>query len=77
MQQTLWQIAWHRFSIISSIISDTNARVVATLFYFTILVPFGVGSTLFSDPMHTKQEDANWHEREPVPNDLESAREQG
>ena len=46
-----WQLAWHRFNIITGIISDTNARVVALIFYFTILVPFGLGSTLFADPL--------------------------
>lgn len=76
MNQTILATAWQRFTIISSIISDTNARIVATVFYFTILVPFGVFYTLFGDPMR-KSDDPAWLDRDPVPTDLESAKEQG
>jgi hypothetical protein len=72
----LMQIAWHRFNVISGVVSDTSARVVSTLFYFTVLVPFGIGSVFFSDPMRTK-EDAAWLDREPVPTDIDSAKQQG
>jgi hypothetical protein len=82
-----WKLAWHRFNIITGIISDTNARVVALIFYFTILVPFGLGSTLFSDPLRRKttRDDSGqpqhaglgWVERDPVPDDIDSARQQG
>lgn len=75
-EQSTWDVAWHRFNVISGIISDTTARVIAVLFYFTILVPFGIISTLFSDPLRRK-ESARWLERPPVPADIESAREQG
>ena len=72
----LWRIAWERFSINSSIVADGNGRFIATLFYFTILVPFGLLSTLFMDPLRRRQPEVSWHSREPVPSDLESAREQ-
>lgn len=75
-EQSVWDVAWHRFNIISGIISDTTARVIAVLFYFTIFVPFGIVSTLFSDPLRRK-ESARWLERPPVPTDIESAKEQG
>lgn len=70
-------IAWQRLMVISAIVGDVNGRAIATLFYFTILVPFGIGSALFSDPLRIKQQTTQWIEREPVPTDLESAREQG
>lgn len=83
----IFDVAWHRFSIISSIISDANARIISVLFYFTILVPFGIGSTLLSDPLRRKVTRAvdgsiqhpglAWIDRDPVPNDLDSARQQG
>ncbi len=63
--------------MITSIISDTNARVVAILFYFTFFVPFGIVSTLFSDPLRTKENSPKWIDRDPLPNDLESAQQQG
>lgn len=73
----IWQVAWNRFKVISSIISDTSARVVAVLFYFTFFVPFGIASTLFSDPLRRKDNAPKWIDREPVPTDLESAQQQG
>lgn len=72
----LIQIAWHRFNVISGVVSDTSARTVATLFYFTVFVPFGIASTFFSDPMRIK-ESAEWLERDSVPNDIDSAKQQG
>ena len=83
----IWDIAWHRFNVIQSIVSYANARIIAILFYFTILAPFGIGYSLVSDPLHEKETTTKdgkktnvgqgWHKREPVPTDLESARLQG
>lgn len=70
-------IAWQRFTINTSIVADGQGRFIATLFYFTVLVPFGFGYTLLSDPLRRKNNQAEWLEREPVPTDLESAKEQG
>ena len=42
---------WMRFG---HFMGDIVARVVMTIFYFTILLPFGVGVTLFSDPLDRK-----------------------
>lgn len=84
---SIWDIAWHRFNVIQSIVSDANARIIAVLFYFTILLPFGIGYSLTSDPFNQEKvvgangKESNtgqaWHEREAVPTDLESARRQG
>jgi len=73
--------------VILSVVSDANARAIATLFYFTLLVPFGVGSALFSDPLRQKvitddngmrrPSGREWAKRDPVANDLDSARQQG
>jgi hypothetical protein len=76
MKQIL-NLAWHRFTIITSIISDTNARVVIVIFYFTIFVPFGLVSRLFSDPLRMKNPQNIWLKRDPIPTDLDSARQQG
>jgi len=76
MKQLL-NLAWHRFTIITSIISDTNARVVVVIFYFTIFLPFGLISRLFSDPLRIKNPQNVWLKRDPLPTDLDSARQQG
>lgn len=69
-------ITWHRFSLIMAVVSDATARIISTLFYFTLLVPFGLGSRLFSDALN-RNGTPTWHDREPIPTDVESARLQG
>ena len=72
----IFRIAWERFRLISLIIGEVQSRVLLTVFYFTILLPFGLGSRLFSDPLRLDAP-AEWLERDPTPDDLDSAREQG
>jgi len=74
--RSIRQIAWHRFSIIASVVSDASARVVSLLFYFSILVPFGIASRLFSDVLR-RNGHAEWLDRDPIPTDIDSARLQG
>jgi hypothetical protein len=49
--QKLWQ-GWKR---IGQFLGDILARVVLTLFYFSVFAPFGLGVTLFSDPLRTRK----------------------
>ncbi len=73
----VWRIAWERFSVNSAIVADINGRFIATLFYCTIMLPFGLLSALFMDPLDRKDSSAEWIKREPLPTDIASAREQG
>lgn len=77
MLKEIWDIAWQRFNVITSVVADGNGRFIATLFYFTIMVPFGIISSLTMDPLRIKSTESEWLQREPVPTDLESAKEQG
>jgi hypothetical protein len=72
-------IAWDRLKIIAAIVGDIEARVIVTVFYFTVLVPFGLISHLGTDPLRIAPtpESSHWIKREPVPADLESAQRQG
>ena len=45
---------WATWKQIGQLIGDFIARVVLSLFYFTLFVPFGVGVRLFGDPLDTK-----------------------
>lgn len=57
----LWR-GWLRFG---QFLGDILARIVLTLFYFTLFVPFGLGVTLLSDPLHVRREGAQrWLPRE-------------
>ncbi len=73
-------IAWKRFKIIRDIMADLVSRTAVTIFYVTILVPFGIISRVFTDPLRrhlTQASSTYWVEREPVRNDLDGARKQG
>jgi hypothetical protein len=72
------QLAWDRFTIITAIIGDVQGRAIATAFYFTVLVPFGVASRLLSDPLALKSSgQPSWINRPPTPEALDAARRQG
>jgi hypothetical protein len=45
---------WHGWKAFGQFMGNWLARVVLTIFYFTILVPFGLGVRLFSDPLQVK-----------------------
>jgi hypothetical protein len=70
----LWQ-AWKRFG---QFLGDILARIVLTLFYFTVLVPFGLGVSLLSDPLRTRHSDTSslWVLRQTGDQSLDEARRQ-
>ena len=73
----LWR-AWLRFG---QFLGDILARIVLTLFYFTLFAPFGIGVTWFSDPLRTRRaaraDAASWLNREGEdPATLDGARRQ-
>jgi len=66
---------WKR---IGQFIGDFIARVVLSLFYFTLFAPFAVGVRLFGDPLGVKAK-ANpswWLERATRDSALDDARRQ-
>jgi len=70
----LWQ-AWKR---LGQFLGDILARVVLTLFYFTIFVPFGLGVTLRSDPLRIRNISGRpmWLPRQTGDRSLDDARRQ-
>jgi hypothetical protein len=76
----IWRLGWDRFNVISGVVGDINGRAIALLFYFTILVPFGIISRLFTDPLNQRvatNAKTFWQDRAPIPTDLDSAKRQG
>lgn len=73
------QLAWARFGILASIFGDMQARVVASILYFTVVLPFGlimqIGDHPFKDSGKPTQPE--WMKREPVPTTMEEAQRQG
>lgn len=72
----MYKVARERFEVLSQILIDAQAWFLSTLFYFTVMIPFGIGVRLFSDPLAIKGS-AAWLQREPVGRSLEEARRQG
>ncbi len=56
---------WPQWKSFGHFLGDWLGRVVLTIFYFTVFVPFGLGVRLFGDPLHIKkQPDEQWRPRE-------------
>lgn len=71
------RLTWERFTIIAGIVGDVQGQVFATLFYFTILVPFGLIARLTGDPLRQRHPDQAWLPKEPIDQRLEGAKRQG
>lgn len=58
--QKIWR-AWKRFG---QIVGDLVGRVILTVFYFTVFLPFGSGVRLLGDPLNIRQKrGARWDDR--------------
>jgi hypothetical protein len=67
----IWQ-AWKRFG---RFMGDQIGRVVLTVFYFTLFVPFALGVRFFSDPMALRPlGSVKWLERKTHDLTLEDSR---
>ena len=66
---------WHAWKRFGQAVGDFIARIVLTIFYWTIFLPFGLGVRLFSDPLSLNdQQQAGWLERTTVDTKLEDTR---
>lgn len=70
------QLAWKRLLVITAVIGDVQGRLIASLFYYTVLVPFGIGTRLFTDQLR-RDGPSQWLERPSVSVTLEDAKKQG
>ena len=73
------QLAWKRLLVITGVIGDAQGRLIALLFYFTVLVPFGIGSRLLTDPLRRNlpDGDSTWVERPALIHTVDEAKKQG
>ena len=67
----VWE-AWKRFG---QFMGDLIGRLVLTVFYFTLFMPFGLGVRFFGDPLaiHSRSR-AKWLERRTQDLTLEDSR---
>ncbi len=70
----IWR-GWKRFG---QFMGDLVGRVVMTVFYFTLLLPFGLIVTLFGDPLDLKHKSKTpaWSARTTGDRNLEEAQRQ-
>jgi hypothetical protein len=66
---------WHIWQQFGQMMGDFIARILLTVFYFTILAPFGIGVRLFADPLTLKHKvNPQWLDRTPRDPELAQAR---
>ncbi len=51
---TFWRRIWNHWLRIAGFIGNFQARLVLSLFYFIIVLPFGVAVRLFADLLRIK-----------------------
>ncbi len=74
---TVWRRAWDRWLKIAGVIGDFQARLVLSVFYFLIVLPFGLAVRLFGDPLGLKGKvETTWSTFSPRARTLGEARKQ-
>ncbi len=71
----LLQKIWNTWKRIGQFIGDIIARIVLTVFYFTLFVPFGLIVRIWGDPLSIKPDGpGRWIDRSTRDNALPDAR---
>lgn len=71
--KSLWE-GWKR---IAHAIGNFQARVLLTLIYAILILPFGLVVRLFSDSLKIKKRPSEWQDYPPPTGGMEEARRQG
>jgi hypothetical protein len=72
MLKRAWQ-AWKEFG---HKVGNFQARVLLTVFYGVLMLPFGLAARWWSDPLRIKRRPTSWLEHPGEVNDLNWARKQ-
>jgi hypothetical protein len=68
---------WANWKKIAHQVADFQARVLLTIIYFVLILPFGLAVRYFADSLHTKKRPERWLEYPRSPNDMDEAHRQG
>lgn len=68
--------AWQGWKKIAHKIGNFQARVLLTVFYGVLVLPFGLAARLFSDPLRIKKTPTEWLDHPNEAYGLEWARKQ-
>ena len=69
---------WSRWKELSQKAADFQARILLTVFYFTLMMPFGVVFGIVKDPLRIKRRPSGtyWLDRKPSSESLADAQRQ-
>ena len=67
---------WEGWKKIAHIIGNFQARVLLTIFYAVLVLPFGVAARLCSDPLRIKKRPTEWLDHPDEATDMQWARKQ-
>ncbi len=68
---------WAAWKKIAHTIGNFQARVLLTVIYAVLLLPFGLAVRAFSDSLHIKKRPEKWLDHPGVPGSMEKAQQQG
>ena len=75
---SLLRRAWRAWKRVAQFLGDAIARVILTLFYFTIVAPFGLGIRIWGDRLQLKRRARiGWWNRTTSELNLDDARRLG
>ena len=74
-QPSIWTLAWDRWKILSELLGNAQAHILMLVFYFTVMLPFGLAVTLLSDVLHIRCT-PQWVAREAISERFEDGRRQ-
>jgi len=67
---------WEGWKVIAHKIGNFQARVLLTIFYGVLVLPFGLVVRLFADPLRIKKRPNQWLDHPDQTHDLQSAKRQ-
>jgi hypothetical protein len=67
---------WHAWKALAHKIANFQARVLLTVFYALLVLPFGLAARLFADPLRIKRLPTQWLNHPDEPTDMQWARKQ-
>ncbi len=77
MKQNL-KAGWRKWKAISDRVANVQARILLTVFYFTVMAPFGLWQGFVADRLRLKRSEVSsfWLDRSTTDRTLEDARRQ-
>lgn len=72
----LYKRAWQGWKDLAHKIGNFQARVILSIFYAVLVLPFGLAARLFSDPLRIKKLPQQWLDHPAEAYDMEWARKQ-